>query len=47
MNAFIRLLVTMLPPAGDVWAAEEQEVWLDLMRLVLANVYLPKPSPHG
>ena len=39
MDAFIRLLVAALPPAGEVWPKEEQEVWLDLMRLVLAHVY--------
>ena len=35
----IRVLIAALPPAGEVWAFEDQEVWLDLMRLVLAHVY--------
>ena len=39
MNAMIRLLVASLPPAGEVWPIEDQEVWLNLMSLVLAHVY--------
>ena len=39
MNAMIRLLVAALPPAGEVWPKEDQEVWLDLMRLVVNYVY--------
>ena len=45
MNAMIRLLLDLLPPAGEVWPIEDQEVWLDLMRLVLNYVYyLPDSS---
>lgn len=39
MNAMIRILVSALPPAGENWPVEEQEAWLELMRLVLAYVY--------
>ena len=35
----IRILIAALPPAGEVWAFEEQEVCLDLMRLVLNYIY--------
>ena len=45
MNPMIHVLIAALPPAGEVWTFEQQEVWLDLMRLVLAHVYyLPIPD---
>ena len=45
MNPMIRFLIAALPPVGEIWPPEEQEVWLDLMRLVLKYVYyLPSSS---
>lgn len=43
MHPMIRMVLTMLPPAGEAWSADEQEVWLDLLRGVFTRIY-PAPT---
>lgn len=44
IHPMIRMLLNALPPASEIWTIEDQEVWLDLMRGVFAQIYRPSPE---
>ena len=39
INPRIKVLLNALPTPNTVWSDEDREVWIDLMRGVLADVY--------
>lgn len=42
-DPMIGMVLRSLPPAGQPWSAEQQEVWINVLRGVLTQVY-PQPS---
>lgn len=43
IDPMIGIVLRSLPPAGQTWAAEEQEVWINVLRGVFTQVY-PQPN---